>query len=66
MSIMLSIITPVYNGAEYIEDTIVSVLTNAPSDYQFEYIVVNDGSTDQTLDVLNDLFNLESFEEIES
>ena len=61
MSIMLSIITPVYNGAEYIEDTIVSVLTNAPSDYQFEYIVVNDGSTDQTLDVLNQFYDFPNF-----
>ncbi len=42
-----SIITPVYNGEKYIEETIISVL-NCARDYNFEYIIVDDGSTDST------------------
>ena len=48
----LSVITAVYNGAQYIEETIKSVLEHC-STINFEYIILNDGSTDNTLDVLN-------------
>ena len=44
-------ITAVYNGAEYIAETIDSVL-HCASRIDFEYIVVNDGSTDSTLSIL--------------
>ena len=47
----LSVITAVYNGAEYIEETINSVL-NCCSEINFEYIILNDGSTDNTLEIL--------------
>ena len=47
----ISVITPVYNGAEFIRETIESVL-NVRTQIPFEYIVVNDGSTDNTQDVL--------------
>ncbi len=47
-----SVITAVYNGAQYIEETINSVLTHCSS-IDFEYIVLNDGSTDNTLELLN-------------
>ena len=48
----LSVITAVYNGAQYIEETINSVLAHC-SLIDFEYIVLNDGSTDNTLELLN-------------
>ncbi len=48
---IFSIITPVFNGEKYIEETILSVLRSA-SNYSFEYIVINDGSTDGTLRIL--------------
>ena len=48
----LSVITAVYNGAQYIEETINSVLMHCSS-IDFEYIVLNDGSTDNTLELLN-------------
>lgn len=53
MDVKISIITPVYNGEDYIEETILSILTNSPKKYWSEYIVINDGSTDQTSAILN-------------
>ncbi len=41
---LLSVITPVYNGADFLEETLQSLVK---SDYQnIEFIVVNDGSSD--------------------
>lgn len=50
--IQLTVITAVYNGEDYIEDTINSVLKFAKA-IQFQYIVVNDGSTDHTSEILD-------------
>ena len=48
---MLSIIVPVYNTAEYLEQCIGSILS---SSYQnLEIICVNDGSTDESENILN-------------
>jgi glycosyltransferase involved in cell wall biosynthesis len=49
---LLSIITPVYNGSEYVEETIRSVL-NCHTSVNYEYIVVNDGSTDDSLKIIS-------------
>jgi glycosyltransferase involved in cell wall biosynthesis len=51
--IRFSIITPVYNGGNLLRETLNSVLNNCNPDL-FEYIVVNDGSTDQTSQVLSE------------
>ncbi len=48
---LLSIITPVFNGEKFLEETINSVL-NAKIDYPFEYIVIDDGSTDSSLELI--------------
>ena len=47
----ISVILPVYNNERYIGKAIESVLAQTFDD--FELIVVNDGSTDNTLDVIN-------------
>jgi glycosyltransferase involved in cell wall biosynthesis len=50
---MLSILMPVYNERERVERAIVEVLdTQLPT--EFELIVVNDGSTDGTSEILRD------------
>lgn len=47
----LSVITTVYNGEEFLQETIEAVLQQSFTD--FEWIVVNNGSTDSTMDILN-------------
>ena len=65
---ILTIITPVFNGENYITETIESVL-QAQIKVPFEYIVINDGSQDSTPEILNryqqdiTLFNQENIGE---
>jgi glycosyltransferase involved in cell wall biosynthesis len=50
MKPLISVITIVFNGRRYIEDTIRSVITQ---DYtEIEYIVIDGGSTDGTCDII--------------
>lgn len=48
---VITIITPVYNGEKYISETIESVI-NARLSFPFEYLVIDDGSTDSTPKIL--------------
>ena len=47
----LSIVVPVYNYADIIEDTILAILSQKTS-YQYEVILVDDGSTDGAGEIL--------------
>ena len=47
--IKVSVIVPVYNGEKFIEECINNVLNQTLE--EFELIIVNDGSTDNTLDI---------------
>jgi glycosyltransferase involved in cell wall biosynthesis len=46
---LVSIVTPVYNGAPYLEECIESILTQTYSNW--EYTLVNNASTDRTLEI---------------
>ena len=48
---LISIITPVFNGEDFIEETVESVLKFS-SGYSAEYIIVDDGSVDSTPNLL--------------
>ena len=48
--ILISVILPVYNGAPYLDEAIVSILKQTHDN--FELIVINDGSTDESLVIL--------------
>ena len=49
----LSVLLPVYNGENYIKKAIDSVLKNSYKN--IELIVINDGSKDLTLEILNSI-----------
>ena len=48
----VSVIVPVYNAAEYLRRCIDSILTQSFQD--FELILINDGSKDNSLSVLEE------------
>ena len=51
MSKKISILLPVFNCGLYIKSAIQSIINNSFENY--EIIVINDGSTDNTLDIIN-------------
>lgn len=51
----LSIIVPVYNVEAYIKKCIESLLTQDIDDY--EILIINDGSTDSSIDILNSYYS---------
>lgn len=46
----ISVIMPVYNGEKYLHESIDSILQQSFSD--FEFIIINDGSTDNSLQII--------------
>ncbi|MCR5298051.1 MAG: glycosyltransferase [Paludibacteraceae bacterium] len=56
----LSIIIPMYNVASYVKKCIESVLQQDLSHEQYEMIVVNDGSTDNGLEVLEEMLRTDN------
>lgn len=48
---MISVILNVYNGEQYLENCITSILSQTYDN--FEFIIVNDGSTDSTKDIID-------------
>ncbi len=51
MADLISVILPVYNGAPYLDEAIKSILSQTYSN--FEFIIINDGSTDNSLEIIN-------------
>lgn len=48
---MVSVLMPAYNAAEHIREAIDSILAQTLVD--FEFLIINDGSTDNTVDIIN-------------
>lgn len=46
----ISVLMPVYNGEKYLKESIESVLEQTFTD--FEFIIINDGSTDSSVDII--------------
>ena len=49
----VSVIVPVYNASEYLDDCIKSVINQSYGFKNIELILVNDGSKDNSLDICN-------------
>ena len=48
---LISVVLPVYNGADYLEKSIISVLNQTMSD--FELLIMDDSSTDNSLEIIS-------------
>lgn len=51
MSPLISVVMPVWNGAAYLREAIESILNQTFTD--FEFIIIDDGSTDDTVAIIN-------------
>lgn len=58
MNILISAIIPVYNSAEFLEECIESLRNQTLK--EIEMIFINDGSTDNSLDILKNYENIDS------
>ena len=54
----VSILTPVYNGQEYLEECIISVLSQTYENW--EYVIVNNKSTDMTAEIIDKYVSIDS------
>lgn len=48
----ISVVMSVYNGEKYLKEAIESILSQSYKD--FEFIIINDGSTDNSLNIINE------------
>ena len=54
----LSVIMPVYNAEMYLDQSIQSILNQTFRD--FEFIILNDGSTDRSLEIIEKYRNIDN------
>ena len=54
---LLSLIVPVYNVEQYIRPCLNSIIEQGLNDEDFEVIIVNDGSTDNSMEMVADIIN---------
>jgi glycosyltransferase involved in cell wall biosynthesis len=57
MTAKISIVTPCYNAKRYIDETILGVITQK-GDFEIQYLILDGGSTDGTLDIIERFKNM--------
>lgn len=62
--ILLSIIVPSYNASQTIEKCITSLISQTMSPQQYEIIVINDGSTDETESLVQSLVEVHNIDNL--
>ena len=55
---LVTVIMPVYNASKYLDKSIQSILNQTYKDFKF--IILNDGSTDNSLDIIKKYSNIDS------
>ena len=60
--VKISILMPVFNDEEYLSESIDSIVKQTLKD--IELICVNDGSTDSSLEILNDYSNKKTKDQV--
>ena len=58
MKKLISVILPVYNGAQYLSNAIESILNQTLDN--FEFIIINDGSIDNSIEIIEHYANIDS------
>ena len=58
----LSIVIPVYNVEKYVNRCLLSVLNQKVSSNEYEIVIVNDGSTDSSLSIVEEM--IESYNNV--
>lgn len=61
---LISVVTPVYNAEKYLREALESIINQTFSDW--EYIIINDGSTDHSLDIIKEYAKKDSRIQFES
>lgn len=56
----LSIIVPVYNVEKYVRESVKSIYKQQLDEGQFEVIIVNDGTTDRSMEMIQDIIEAHS------
>ena len=59
MSDPISVVMPAYNADKYIIEAIESIMKQTYKN--FEFIIIDDGSTDQTFEIINSYEKMEEF-----
>ncbi len=59
---MFSVVIPVFNKSQYIEKCLLSVACQTFQD--FEVIIINDGSTDNSIEIIENIISLNYFKKV--
>ena len=61
-NIKISVLTATYNRAKFLTRLYESIVNNLNNDVLVEWLIMDDGSTDQTKEVINSFKNIDNLE----